>query len=45
MPIYVEMVQIMVSFHIIGIFVNTGIEYDASDAGATPSEAVSWGKL
>ena len=28
-----------------GVFVNTGIEYDASDAGATPSEAISWGKL
>jgi deoxyhypusine synthase len=29
----------------LGVFVNTGIEYDASDAGATPSEAISWGKL
>ena len=27
------------------MFINTGIEYDASDAGATPSEAISWGKI
>jgi len=27
------------------VYVNTGIEYDASDAGATPDEAVSWGKI
>ena len=28
-----------------GVFINTGIEYDASDAGADPKEAISWGKL
>lgn len=28
-----------------GVFINTGISYDCSDAGATPYEAVSWGKL
>lgn len=27
------------------VFVNTAVEYDCSDAGASPSEAVSWGKL
>lgn len=27
------------------VYVNTGVEYDASDAGATPDEAVSWGKI
>lgn len=27
------------------VFVNTGMEYDGSDAGATPDEAVSWGKI
>jgi len=27
------------------VYVNTGSEYDGSDAGARPSEAVSWGKL
>jgi len=27
------------------VFVNTGMDYDGSDAGATPGEAVSWGKL
>ena len=27
------------------VFINTGIEYDASDAGATPNEALSWGKI
>jgi deoxyhypusine synthase len=27
------------------VYINTGIEYDASDAGATPNEAVSWGKI
>ena len=27
------------------VYINTGIEYDASDAGATPDEAVSWGKI
>lgn len=29
----------------LGVFINTAIEYDASDAGANPSEAISWGKL
>ena len=28
-----------------GVFINTGVEYDASDAGASPSEAISWGKI
>lgn len=28
-----------------GVFINTGVEYDASDAGADPKEAISWGKL
>ena len=28
-----------------GVFINTGIMYDGSDAGAKPSEAISWGKL
>eukprot|EP00826_Nyctotherus_ovalis_P039687 TRINITY_DN3831_c0_g1_i7.p1 TRINITY_DN3831_c0_g1~~TRINITY_DN3831_c0_g1_i7.p1 ORF type:complete len:372 (+),score=105.61 TRINITY_DN3831_c0_g1_i7:264-1379(+) len=27
------------------VYINTGVEYDASDAGATPDEAVSWGKI
>lgn len=27
------------------VYVNTGVEYDASDAGAPPDEAVSWGKI
>ena len=27
------------------VYVNTAVEYDGSDAGARPSEAVSWGKL
>jgi len=27
------------------VFVNTAIEYDGSDAGASPDEAVSWGKI
>jgi len=27
------------------VFVNTGQEYDGSDAGAKPTEALSWGKL
>ena len=27
------------------VYLNTGIEYDASDAGASPDEAVSWGKI
>lgn len=28
-----------------GVFINTSIEYDGSDSGALPGEAVSWGKL
>lgn len=28
-----------------GVFVNTGQEFDGSDAGARPDEAISWGKL
>ena len=28
-----------------GVFLNTGNEWDGSDAGARPSEALSWGKL
>lgn len=28
-----------------GVFINTGIMYDGSDSGATPSEAISWGKM
>ena len=28
-----------------GVFINTGNEWDGSDAGARPNEAVSWGKL
>lgn len=27
------------------VYVNTGVEYDASDAGAIPDEAVSWEKI
>ena len=27
------------------MFVNTGQEFDGSDSGASPEEAVSWGKL
>lgn len=27
------------------VFINTGQEFDGSDAGARPDEAVSWGKL
>lgn len=27
------------------VYINTGVEYDASDAGAPPDEAVSWGKI
>ncbi|CAF4611327.1 unnamed protein product, partial [Rotaria sp. Silwood2] len=27
------------------VYINTGLEYDGSDAGATPDEAVSWGKI
>jgi deoxyhypusine synthase len=28
-----------------GVFINTGMMYEGSDAGATISEAISWGKL
>ncbi|XP_058795279.1 probable deoxyhypusine synthase isoform X2 [Phymastichus coffea] len=28
-----------------GVFINTASEYDGSDSGARPDEAVSWGKL
>ncbi len=28
-----------------GVFINTGIIYDGSDAGASISEAISWGKM
>ena len=27
------------------MFVNTAAEFDGSDAGASPDEAVSWGKI
>eukprot|EP00768_Dysnectes_brevis_P002909 gnl/Dysnectes_brevis/2120_a2463_1276.p1 GENE.gnl/Dysnectes_brevis/2120_a2463_1276~~gnl/Dysnectes_brevis/2120_a2463_1276.p1 ORF type:complete len:406 (-),score=110.12 gnl/Dysnectes_brevis/2120_a2463_1276:121-1338(-) len=27
------------------VYVNTGLEFDGSDAGASPDEAVSWGKI
>ena len=27
------------------VYINTAQEYDASDAGATPDEAISWGKI
>ena len=27
------------------VFVNTGAAFDGSDSGATPDEAVSWGKV
>lgn len=27
------------------VYINTGVEYDASDSGATASEGISWGKL
>lgn len=27
------------------VYVNTAVEYDGSDAGAPPDEAVSWGKI
>ena len=27
------------------VYVNTGQEFDGSDAGATPDEAISWGKI
>jgi len=27
------------------VFINTACEFDGSDAGASPDEAVSWGKI
>jgi hypothetical protein len=27
------------------VFINTGQEFDGSDAGARPDEAISWGKI
>jgi deoxyhypusine synthase len=27
------------------VYINTGQEFDGSDAGARPDEAVSWGKI
>jgi deoxyhypusine synthase len=27
------------------VYVNTGCEYDGSDSGASPDEAISWGKI
>jgi deoxyhypusine synthase len=27
------------------VFINTGLEFDGSDSGASPDEAVSWGKI
>lgn len=27
------------------VFINTGLSFDGSDAGAPPDEAVSWGKI
>lgn len=27
------------------VFINTGSEFDGSDSGARPDEAVSWGKI
>lgn len=27
------------------VFINTGVEFDGSDSGARPDEAVSWGKI
>ncbi|CAF0804920.1 unnamed protein product [Didymodactylos carnosus] len=27
------------------VYINTGMEYDGSDSGAAPDEAVSWGKI
>jgi deoxyhypusine synthase len=27
------------------VFINTGNEYDGSDSGARPDEAISWGKI
>jgi len=27
------------------VFINTGQEFDGSDSGASPDEAISWGKI
>jgi deoxyhypusine synthase len=27
------------------VFINTGQEFDGSDSGAQPDEAISWGKI
>ena len=27
------------------VFINTGQEFDGSDSGASPDEAISWGKV
>ncbi len=27
------------------VYINTGQEFDGSDSGASPDEAVSWGKI
>lgn len=27
------------------MFINTGQEFDGSDSGASPDEAISWGKI
>jgi deoxyhypusine synthase len=27
------------------VFINTSSDYDGSDAGARPDEAISWGKI
>ena len=27
------------------VYVNTGTEFDGSDSGASPDEAISWGKI
>lgn len=27
------------------VFINTGVEHDGSDSGASPDEAISWGKI
>ena len=27
------------------VIINTGMEYDASDSGAKPTEALTWGKI
>ena len=27
------------------VYINTGLEFEASDSGAMPSEAYSWGKI